>query len=103
MAMCYKLIIIGGPIDGTAQILGYNYSLGGSFYIPYSTLKNNYNCVAYHLVSKAVSAAVTSLLCITVKYILYDIITNTIGRQHHFPLINYFLVSVYFRLEKGVR
>ena len=54
MKMCYKLKMLGVPIDGTSQILGDIEIMVISCHITSSTLNNKHNHTAYHWFREAV-------------------------------------------------
>ena len=59
--MCYKLRIIGVPIDGPPQMMGDNESMATSLSITSSNLKKKHNAMAYHQVREYVYAGGISM------------------------------------------
>ena len=79
--------MIGVPIGGRSQVLGYNESVVTSCSIPSITLKNNHNDIYYHRVRKALAAGVISLEHIPGKSNPYDLLIKPLGTHQHYPLI----------------
>ena len=67
-SMPYKIRIRMVPIDGPAWILGDNDSVMTSLSIPYRTIKNNHNGIAY---SNSTCMILIYFMCMYQVYILY--------------------------------
>ena len=81
MEMRYKIRMIAVPIDGKAQILGYNESMVITWSIKYSTFKKKHNHIEYHQVMAYVAVGVISLAHIPGKSYPADIMTKPLGPQ----------------------
>ena len=79
--------MLGVPIDGRAQMLGYNQSVVNRCSIPSSTLKNKHNDISYHRVREAVAAGLISLARIPGKSNLDDLLTKPLSPHQRYPLI----------------
>jgi len=78
-SMRYKLIMMGVPIDGPANVFCDNQSVVTNSTVPTSTLKKKHNSIAYHHVREAVAAGVLQIAKVQSAENLADLLTKSLS------------------------
>jgi hypothetical protein len=76
---CYKLRMMGIPIDGPSNVFCDNKSVVTNSTVPTSTLKKKHNAMAYHRVREAVAAAVLRITKVHTSENLADLLTKPLS------------------------
>jgi hypothetical protein len=78
-SLCYKLRMMGVPLEGPANVLVDNDSVVKNSTIPSSTLQKKHNSICYHFVREAVAARYIRIAYIPSAENLADILTKPVG------------------------
>jgi hypothetical protein len=78
-AICYKLRMLGIPIDGPSNVFCDNKVFVTNLTIPTSTLKKKHNGIAYHRVREAVSAGIQRKTKVHTSENLADLLTKPLS------------------------
>lgn len=77
--LCYKLRMMGVPIDGSASVYVNNDTVMKNSTIPSSTLQWKHNAICYHCVREAVASKIFHVTYIPTDQNLADMFTKMIG------------------------
>jgi len=78
-ALCYKLRMMGVPIEGPANALVDNDSVIKNSTVPHSTLQQKHNAICYHCVRESVAAGFLRIAHIPSDENLADMLTKILG------------------------
>jgi len=78
-SLCYKLYIMGVPVDGPAKVLVDNNLVVRNSTIPSSTLQKQHKAICYHYVHENVAAKIICIAFIPSAKKLADMFTKLLG------------------------
>ena len=93
--ICYKLRMMGVPVDKPSYVYGNNMSIVTNVSRPESTLKKKSNSICYHAVREAVAMGEALVAHIPTKKNLADLFTKVLYGQNWRFLVNRMLWDVY--------
>ena len=90
-SLCYKLRMMGVPIDGPTSVFCDNKLVVASTYVPTSTLSKNHLGIYYHAVREAVAEGIHRISHIAGEFNLANILTKILMAAVKWPHIRWVL------------